>query len=837
MIKGNLQNNNEIKKRLFNNHNNTDNTTRRRDLVISIDDVDGTNEKIIKYYSTEYFPFQSATINTLVTSSTVDSYYAVNIEFKIERITTQVGGNNLTKLRNGVTFSDAISQGLIHTNSNEGSHSDKLTIPDGELSDLQTLMRGKTSHWGTNCIIKPGDVTISTDTDGHTHISAKIYIKHTITNARNGSNVFTNTNTDTINLNINGNKLVEFKIITYRKVDIYMASATGAPTPDRNNIISVRKEVDDYFREKTVDGKPIEYINIGIDSNNDKYILSLIYKGEHKESNNISGISGTPSINTKALTIGATAQAAALTTNNVTAPNPLLIQIFPDPNRRNPIIKDCVSISLYPFLNRELFLTNLPSTIQLVHDKYYLVTVTKNGDAVKAYINGALGGEMNYQTSGEINQGAIDEFTGLNASTSNCKFRFHNVIGDFRLYNTRLSDVDVMDIFKKTIYNQEDAETAPRLTQSQIGELDQLLKVRYLLNDIPSEDLTNNREIEDISLNRINAVLKEGATAVALDTVKPGNDRPFLNLANANNYIDLQTSNFNYYKTIFNTNNFSICLCFKLENSKTLLEFGPSTAVGVPYIKIMSDASNNLELYINNHSSDIQSFSISSLAANNYYFICLNKYNGLEEIYISKLYNYSSASIANDEPNVDINYTLPTISTTLINNKILSFTNPVNNLRLGEASIIKDFRVYGKALNPSEIRHIVNSIHPSGDAGGQADRLRLEGSPMSLSALISGYEQGAINYNSSINLRNNLHDNQDKVRDEIDEKLKDKYKEDTYKRGAQLLSQKINFNKIWVSRLYFTIRVIYVILAILIVLMIVYKLVNKYQPNLISNNI
>ena len=52
-----------------------------------------------------------------------------------------------------------------------------------------------------------------------------------------------------------------------------------------------------------------------------------------------------------------------------------------------------------------------------------------------------------------------------------------------------------------------------------------------------------------------------------------------------------------------------------------------------------------------------------------------------------------------------------------------------------------------------------------------------------------------------------------------------------------LIKQKIDFNKMWVSRLYFTIRVIYVILAILIVLMIVYKLVNKYQPNLISNNI
>ena len=227
-----------------------------------------------------------------------------------------------------------------------------------------------------------------------------------------------------------------------------------------------------------------------------------------------------------------------------------------------------------------------------------------------------------------------------------------------------------------------------------------------------------------------------------------------------------------------------------------------------------------------------QEFSLTS-ADNNYHFICFNKYNGLEEIYISKLYSDSGVS----ESTVVIDYKLPTISTNSINNKRLNFTNPVNNLRLGEASTIKDFRVYGKALNPSEIRHIVNSIHPSGDAGGQADRLRLEGSPMSLSALISGYEQGAINYNSSINLRNNLYDNQDKVRDEIDEKLKDKYKEDTYKRGAQLLSQKINFNKMWVSRLYFTIRVIYVILAILIVLMIVYKLVNKYQPNLISNNI
>ena len=41
----------------------------------------------------------------------------------------------------------------------------------------------------------------------------------------------------------------------------------------------------------------------------------------------------------------------------------------------------------------------------------------------------------------------------------------------------------------------------------------------------------------------------------------------------------------------------------------------------------------------------------------------------------------------------------------------------------------------------------------------------------------------------------------------------------------------------WISKLYFTIKVIYFILAILIVLMIVYKLVNKYQPNLIGNNI
>ena len=140
-----------------------------------------------------------------------------------------------------------------------------------------------------------------------------------------------------------------------------MTNATGS-RPDRNNIISVRKEVDDYFREKTVDSKQIEYINISIDRN--KYKLSLIYKGEHKASNNISGISGTPSINNKELTID-NAGNTPLNTSK-TAPNPLLIQIFPDPdspNRRNPIIKDCVSISLYPFLNHELFLTNLPSTI------------------------------------------------------------------------------------------------------------------------------------------------------------------------------------------------------------------------------------------------------------------------------------------------------------------------------------------------------------------------------------------------------------------------------------------------------------------------------------------
>ena len=195
--------------------------------------------------------------------------------------------------------------------------------------------------------------------------------------------------------------------------------------------------------------------------------------------------------------------------------------------------------------------------------------MTKNGNAVKGYINGALGGEI-YNTSGQINQGAITEFTALNNDTNkpNCKFRFHNKIGDFRLYNTTLSDVDVMDIFKKTIYNQEDAETAPRLTQSQISQLEHLLKVRYVLSDIPSGRLYPDANIEDVTLNRKNALLKEESGDITLDnSVKP----PFLNLAETNNYIDLQTTNFNYYKDIFNTNNFSICLCYKHEYPKTLL--------------------------------------------------------------------------------------------------------------------------------------------------------------------------------------------------------------------------------------------------------------------------
>ena len=104
--------------------------------------------------------------------------------------------------------------------------------------------------------------------------------------------------------------------------------------------------------------------------------------------------------------------------------------------------------------------------------------------------------------------------------------------------------------------------------------------------------------------------------------------------------------------------------------------------------------------------------------------------------------------------------------------------------------------------------------------------LELKGE-IDLSTLISGYEQGAIQYNASSNTLANLREDGDRIQEEIDVKLKDKHKEETYKRGAQLLMEKIDYNKQWISRLYLITKITHIILALIVILMIIYKLMNK----------
>ena len=98
---------------------------------------------------------------------------------------------------------------------------------------------------------------------------------------------------------------------------------------------------------------------------------------------------------------------------------------------------------------------------------------------------------------------------------------------------------------------------------------------------------------------------------------------------------------------------------------------------------------------------------------------------------------------------------------------------------------------------------------------------------ITLKDFLGNFDTGIDSYNNQIN---NMKLKQQEFNDnslKIKEKINTKYKQDTYTRGSELLSKKIEFYNYWIEILYTIHKITMVILCIIVVVMLIYKLMNK----------
>jgi len=98
---------------------------------------------------------------------------------------------------------------------------------------------------------------------------------------------------------------------------------------------------------------------------------------------------------------------------------------------------------------------------------------------------------------------------------------------------------------------------------------------------------------------------------------------------------------------------------------------------------------------------------------------------------------------------------------------------------------------------------------------------------ITLKDFLGNFDTGIDSYNNQIN---NMKLKQQEFNEnslKIKEKINTKYKQDTYTRGSELLSKKIEFYNYWIEILYTIHKITMVILSIIVVVMLIYKLMNK----------
>lgn len=98
---------------------------------------------------------------------------------------------------------------------------------------------------------------------------------------------------------------------------------------------------------------------------------------------------------------------------------------------------------------------------------------------------------------------------------------------------------------------------------------------------------------------------------------------------------------------------------------------------------------------------------------------------------------------------------------------------------------------------------------------------------MDLKDFIGNFDDGINTFNESINImkikQKEFEDNSIKLKN----KVENNHKKNTYDRGSYLLTEKINFYDYWIDMLYGTHKIMIVVLCIIIIIMLIYKLLNK----------
>ena len=96
-----------------------------------------------------------------------------------------------------------------------------------------------------------------------------------------------------------------------------------------------------------------------------------------------------------------------------------------------------------------------------------------------------------------------------------------------------------------------------------------------------------------------------------------------------------------------------------------------------------------------------------------------------------------------------------------------------------------------------------------------------------LKKFMGNFDEGINTFNENIDTsrvkQKEFDDNYNKIKNRINSN----HKKNTFDRGSYLLTEKINFYDYWIDMLYGTHKIMIVILCIIVVIMLIYKLMNK----------
>ena len=120
-----------------------------------------------------------------------------------------------------------------------------------------------------------------------------------------------------------------------------------------------------------------------------------------------------------------------------------------------------------------------------------------------------------------------------------------------------------------------------------------------------------------------------------------------------------------------------------------------------------------------------------------------------------------------------------------------------------------------------------NSVPPESNANNSAEELFKFKEDIDLKDFMGKFDEGINTFNENIDTlrvkQREFDDNSNKIK----KRINNNHKKNTYERGSYLLTEKINFYDYWIDMLYGTHKIMIVILCIIVVIMLIYKLMNK----------